>query len=177
VITAGTLWHDTSQSLAPSAPIPGLGGIVLENDTASAAIFQVLGKGGYVPVTLNGDYLYWIQASLLTDHDVLGSELMQYDFATRRTRVLFNGLVTAFTPYLDQVLFAGASAQAEVSSGNNPVVETMHALDPVSDQELPAPPGLDIGDDQPFQIVTNGDLVIWDDPSNEGLHAWRAEWG
>jgi hypothetical protein len=133
-------------------------------------------SGGFVLPLLSGRYLYWIQATLVgAIRKQAGSALMQYDITTRRTRVIYSGLVTAAVPYHQQVLFAGASAAALLAGhGKNPPT-TLHAADQSTGAAVAPPPGLDIGSDDPFQMVTNGDLIAWDS-DNGGLRAWRPAW-
>lgn len=138
--------------------------------------------GAEVQPVLTRSYLYWIQASVDVHHVTggpYGSEFMQYDFATGRTRRLYDGLVTALVPYHHDVLFVaappGPAPNNNPNAPNNPP-QIVRAINQRTGVEVPAPAGLDAGPSLPFQMITNGDLIAWDTWTG-GLRAWRPAWG
>ncbi len=138
-------------------------------------------NGGWVHPFVDGDTLYWIQATLPPKGFPTlpaGSELMQYHYSTKRTRVLYRGLTTAFVVYHGRILFTGlpltAGGKIDRMTGNPLLI--MHAVDTRTGRAVPVPAGISAGTDFAYWIVTNGDLIAWDTDDNS-LRAWRPEWG
>jgi hypothetical protein len=131
--------------------------------------------GGYVRPFFAGPYLYWVQASLPPGSKNVGSELVQYDTRSGVRRVVFNGLVTSGTGYHGELLFSATTDTGAGPSGYA-ANTSIHAVDPVTLRPVPVPVGLDLGSDGPYQMVSNGDLVVWDSNAG-GLRAWSAELG
>lgn len=135
--------------------------------------------GAYVLPVLGREYLYWIRAAPEVDHITgtgVGSELMQYSFATGKTRVLYDGLVDAAVPYGKDVLFTAPEPGARARNGRFPPL-VVHALDQTTGAAVAAPSGLDTGKDDPFAMVTNGDAIAWIPRGGDVIRMWRPEWG
>ena len=135
-------------------------------------------RGAYVLPVLGPDYLYWIRAAPEVDHITgtgVGSELMQYSFATGRTRALYDGLVDAVVPYGDEVLFTAPVPGARAKDGRFPPL-VLHALDQGTGEPAAVPVGLTAGKDDAFQLVTDGDAIAWRPRLNTGIRLWRPEW-
>ncbi len=136
--------------------------------------------GAYVLPVLSHDYLYWIRAAPEVNHITgtgVGSELVQYSFATGKTRVLYDGLVDAVVAYGKEVLFTAPRPGAQAASNGRFPPLVVHALDQGSAAPVAAPNGLTAGKDDPFAMVTNGDLIVWRSRSSTAVRAWRPEWG
>lgn len=138
--------------------------------------------GYYVLPVLTDNYLYWIQAAPDIRHlsdTGAGSEVVQYDLATGRKRVLYDGVAAAVRPYRGSVLFTAVppgpkTGHIVAASGNRNMV--VRAVDEQTGKEVPAPKGLTAGRDGAFTMVSNGDLVAWNRWQG-GIAAWRPSWG
>jgi hypothetical protein len=133
--------------------------------------------GGWITPTLTSQYLYWIQASA----NVAGwggSSLMQYDLATGITRRLYAGLTEAFVPYRNTILFTGIVPDPPHydPSDTSGAPEQMYAVDQTSGQSLPVPAGITAATDVANNIITDGNMIIWNTWEG-GLRAWKASWG
>lgn len=137
--------------------------------------------GGWIHPYVTGDRLYWIQATAsVPGYPDLpsGSELMQHDFTTGRTSVLYSGLTEAYVVYHQDILF---TALPQTPNGKrDPLtgkpIEVMRAIETVTGQAVAPPGGITAATDHPDFIVTNGDLIVWD-TGNGGLRGWRPSWG
>ncbi len=135
--------------------------------------------GDYVTPVLTSDFLYWIQASVEVDHVTgtgVGSELMQYSFATGRTRVLYDGLAEAFVPYGKRILFTAPPNGARGNDGR-PARLVVHALDQSTGQPARIPAGLSAGRDAAFRMVTNGYAIAWISAPGNEVRVWTPAWG
>lgn len=138
-------------------------------------------NSGWVHPFVDGDTLYWIQATLPPKGFATlpaGSELMQYHYSTGRSRVLYRGLTTAFVVYHDRILFTGLpltpGAKVDRVTGNPPLI--LRAVNTVSGRPAAVPPGLTAAADSAYWIVTNGDMIVWD-TADDSLRGWRPAWG
>lgn len=134
--------------------------------------------GGWVHPVLTRKYLYWIQAAPDTTGGWGGSELMQYTFATGRTRRLYRGLTEALVPYGDLVLYTALTPGTK-PPGETPgqgVPEVVQAVRQDDGTPAPAPQGISLGTDGADTMVSDGDLVAWSAASG-AINAWRPEWG
>lgn len=138
--------------------------------------------GGAVVPVLSAHYLYWIQPSVDRHHVTdtgFGSELMQYEFATGKTRVLYDGVVNALVPYHREIIYVALPAgphPGAVLKKNGDRNFVTRALDPVTGNAFTPPQGLDAGPDAPYHMVTNGDVIAWD-TYKDGIKAWSPRWG
>jgi hypothetical protein len=134
--------------------------------------------GGWVHPVLTSRYLYWIQAAPDTT-GWGGSEIEQYNLATGRIRTLYRGLTTAFVPYGAKLLYSELRPDAPPGGpsieGESPPMR-MAAVDQRSGRSVPAPAGLSLAADDPVNVVTNGDMIVWG-TLHANMRAWTPAWG
>jgi hypothetical protein len=128
--------------------------------------------GGWVEPQLTDEYITWIQAIPRTSA-TSGSELMQYDIASGKTRVLYRGLVTSFVQYNDTVLYAAVDQGQSPQPGSE---LSMHLAAVAADTGAPTKPpdGLTFAADSPNTVRTDGTMIVWS--TDQSIRAWTPSW-